>query len=289
MTVGSEKRPGLLFYLCGLLTSAVALVLVFLLIKLFDFSIVNLYVIIVIPAGAILAGVAAGSGYYLVSRFRNIKVSKKMMLAAFVIALVVYAFAYYATFVAATGETSPVFFLQYVQDLAENSSLTIGKSSRTTIENLGGFGYVFLILEFLGFAIGSVGPLLLLSDKAYCKACQTYMKSKSKHTHMPPLDGPDVNQSLGREERRAAIEANNLRLKEEFEKIRPLLQGRSLADNEKTLSGLQQAPQHRNFFYVTYEILGCPTCDKHQITATLNSMAAKDFSSTTEVLGKIDN
>jgi hypothetical protein len=288
MNVESVKKPGLLFYACGLASSAIALVLIYLLLALFSLNVTGLYVI-VIPVGAILAGAAAGSGYFLISRVFNIRVSKKMILSVFIVSFVVYAIANYVTFIADTGETAPGLFFRYLQEIAESSSMTIGRNSRNTIENLGAVGYVFMVIEFIGFAIGSTGPLLLLSDKAYCKNCQQYLRLKNTHHHMPELEKWDVSLGVTAEEKRSLIETNNKILKEEFDKLKPLLQGKPLEDNEKTLASLPQTKQPRSFFYLTYAVTACPKCDKHQIEATLNSMGEQEYSTTAEGLGTVEN
>jgi hypothetical protein len=288
MNVESVKKPGLLFYACGLASSAIALILIYFLLALFDLNVTGLYVI-VIPVGAIVAGAAAGSGYFLISRILSIRVSKKMILSVFIVSLVVYAIANYVTFFADTGETAPGLFFRYLQEIAENSSMTIGRNSRNTIENLGVVGYVFMVIEFIGFAVGSTGPLLLLSDRAYCKNCQQYLRLKNTYHHMPELEKGDVSLGVTPEEKRSLIATNNEILKKEFDKLKPLLQGKSLADNEKTLASLPQAKQPRSFFYLTYAVTACPKCDKHQIAATLNAMGIQDYSTTAEEIGTIEN
>ncbi|KQC14665.1 MAG: hypothetical protein APR63_05395 [Desulfuromonas sp. SDB] len=278
----------LIIFIAGLVSSALCIVLMYLLMVKFDFFVPGMYILIV-PVGAILAGIFAGSGYAIASKFTNTRVSKAAVLLILLFSLVVYLAAYYVMYAFSFGDYSISNFFKFLGNLATNSSLTIGKSARTKIDTVGIFGIALLTLEFIGFAIGAATPLYYLTGKEYCHKCGLYLKPLNSYYHMPTLE--KWNPSPGDDKAAIArmIEENRRILKEQYEKTKVKLEGKSLAENEKTLQELDQSQDHRSFFYFSYAISGCPNCGKHSITITLHSMGQQQYTTTTEVLGVIEN
>lgn len=278
----------LIIFIAGLVSSALCIVLMYLLMEKFDFFVPGMYILIV-PVGAILAGIFAGSGYALASKLTNTRVSKTAVLLVLLFSLIVYLAAYYVMYAFSYGDYSLGNFFKFLGNLATSSSLTIGKSVRTKIDTVGIFGILLMVLEFIGFAVGAAAPLYYMTGKEYCRKCGLYLKPLKSFYHMPVLE--KWNPAPGDD--KAAIarmnEENKKILKEHYEKTKLKLEGKSLEENEKTLTELEQAPEHRSFFYLSYAISGCPNCGKHSITTTLHYMGEQQYTVASEVLGVIEN
>ncbi|MDB6004682.1 MAG: hypothetical protein JWR15_1669, partial [Prosthecobacter sp.] len=91
------RQPGLLVYLCGLGTSALALWLVQLANDHGE-NIMGWYANGIIPAGALIVGMASGLGYAIGSRVLNVKLSKAFVAGMITTAVVDYFAAQYLTY-----------------------------------------------------------------------------------------------------------------------------------------------------------------------------------------------
>ncbi|MBA4388025.1 MAG: hypothetical protein C0404_08595 [Verrucomicrobia bacterium] len=175
-----EKRPGLLVIVGGLVTSAISLSLVFVLDKLTDsFNIMGFYLNYVIPAGALVIGLIAGSGYGAVSLWRGIKISKGLLWVVMGLQLVAYFVAQYLEYLdvlARLDDGVKLTFLQYYDFMARAFAWKQENGSVGT--PLGLWGYAFRALEAAGFAFGGLIVPVILLKKPYCMQCQVYMKSR---------------------------------------------------------------------------------------------------------------
>ena len=85
----SLRQPGLIVYLCGLGTSALALWLVQIANDNGE-NIMGWYANGIIPAGALLVGIASGLGYAIGSRVLNVKLSKAFVFGMITTAIIDY-------------------------------------------------------------------------------------------------------------------------------------------------------------------------------------------------------
>ena len=174
----SLRQTGLLVYFCGLGTSALVLYGVDLANE-HNENIMGWYANGIIPAGALLVGIASGLGYALGSYFLNVKISSAFVKGMLLTALLDYVAAQYVTYSNVLEKyhaTSDRYsFLQYVQDICEHMAFKSHHSYAPGSE-LGFWGYVFKVLEMGGYAFGATLPTAILFKMPYCHGCQSYLK-----------------------------------------------------------------------------------------------------------------
>lgn len=147
-----------------------------------DFQIMGWYGLFVIPVGAILVGMASGSGYGFASWWTGRKVGGGLLVAVAVLLTGAYAAAQWLEFasISAAYETGePVGFFAYYDLATRSMEFTIGRSGSSTTGALGVWGYAFRALELLGFLGGGLGVPIALRSKPYCEPCSTYMRTRT--------------------------------------------------------------------------------------------------------------
>ncbi len=253
-----------LIYLSGIITSAIAMLLVFMMMQHFNFNLLGLYIWI-FPVGALIAGMLCGSGYMASSRVLNVNTGLPFAISVGVIAFAFYAFAHYFVYVNSGGDSSFSAFIGFTLDSARNSSLTIGKSHKSTVDSVGYVGYGLLALEYIGFIAGSVTVLNGAKDSSYCENCKQYFKTlKEKLYYMPALDKADLD-GLSASEKSSRIEANTAQMRDELAKIREAVKGKTLEQTIEYLKSLAQKSAYRTTFYMTFNVQSCPKCGDHDI------------------------
>jgi hypothetical protein len=176
-----EERSYTMVLICGLATTALTLLGVYLLDRYADdFHIMGWYANYVIPAGAIIVGIAAASGYGLASWFSGIKITSKLLWMVLALQFLAYFAAQYIEFnnlhlvYQKTGR--PVGFFTYYDFTAR--SFAWKQSDGKMGDPLGAWGYFFRGLEVIGFAGAGLIVPLALRKAPYCPACQRYMKTR---------------------------------------------------------------------------------------------------------------
>lgn len=181
----STHRPvvyDLLVVAGGLVTTLLTLVAVYwLAAKDSDFEIMGWYALLVIPAGAMLVGLASGSGYGLLSWKTGRKIGGGLLVVVGVLLVGAYGGAQWLEFASyglADDSGRAVGFFEYYDLVTRSMRLTLSRSDSPTGE-LGALGYIFRLLELCGFVGGGLIAPLALRSKPYCEACSTYMRSHS--------------------------------------------------------------------------------------------------------------
>jgi hypothetical protein len=180
---GASGRIGIVL-VAGVVTSAFALLGVWWLnANTKDWRIMGWYGDYVIPAGAILVGLAAGSGYGVASYLTGLRIRRGLLWAVLGLQLGAYAAAQYLEFRALTREDpivdadgAPVGFLRYYHLTAINFAWD---DHGHRGEPLGMWGYFFVGLGVIGFAAGGVLAPAILLKKPYCERCRLYMKNRN--------------------------------------------------------------------------------------------------------------
>jgi len=202
------KRPGLLVILCGLVTTMVTLVIIYLCHR-NGFQPMSLYIFLIVPVGAILVGILAGSGYALASWWTGAKIGGGLLALVLLLQVAAYFGVEYFEYSEASASFSEFQETTIQQIEAEQGALNdqekqqvkdvlqaeSGMSSFGTYfdvmtrsfafdtdngpaQPLDTWGYGIRLLEILGFGIGGlIGPLMLRS-KPYCTKCQVYQKTR---------------------------------------------------------------------------------------------------------------
>jgi hypothetical protein len=183
VTPVAKRKGTLMVILGGLATSFLALLGVWLIASASeDFNLMGWYIMFVIPAGALMVGIVAGSGYCLVSWVRGVKITGVLLWSILALQVLAYfeaQYLEYRTFQPVFPDGTPVGFGTYFDVITRSMSFQ-ARGDRGPGQPLGMWGYAFRLLEIAGFAVGGIIPSLMLRTKPFCEHCQIYMKTKSQ-------------------------------------------------------------------------------------------------------------
>jgi hypothetical protein len=145
-----------------------------------DFNIMGWYADYVLPVGALLVGLAAGSGYGIASWRTGLKIRRSLLWAVLGLQLGAYVTAEYIEFRdlarAAGVQPDARTFAHYYHFKATHFAWSDhGRPGQP----LGAWGYFFVGLGVIGFAAGGVMAPALLARVAYCERCQMYKRSRT--------------------------------------------------------------------------------------------------------------
>lgn len=165
--------------LCGLVSTAVTVVaLVFMELE-WDFAFYSLLHFFVIPTGAIISGAGAASGYYFGALLLHTKPTIRVLLNMLLISVLAYFSINYVLYsmleIDGVAVSSLMAFPEFWDRLLTNMSLSIGRGNSETGE-LGSLGYVVMLLQIVGFALGGLAVYIFLRKKPYCDHCNKYFK-----------------------------------------------------------------------------------------------------------------
>jgi hypothetical protein len=144
-----------------------------------DFNPMGFYVQFVIPIGALIVGLAAGTGYAIGARLAGVKVRRGLLALVLLLLLVCYAASHYVQYLATIppvlrGEISfPRYFHQVTMSMSWRDKKT-GDAGKP----LEGWGYLVRFGELVAFIGGGLIPIAVVGGGAYCEACRRYMKKK---------------------------------------------------------------------------------------------------------------
>lgn len=266
------RQPGLIVYLCGLGTSALALWLVNYLNESQDFNIMGWYINAIIPGGALLVGIASGVGYAVASRLLQVKLSKAFVFGMITTALIDYVAAQYLTYTHVLERLNippeRYGFTDYIREICEGMSFR-DRNSGEAGGALGMWGYLFKLLEMGGYALGAMVPSLTVFGMPYCKKCQQYLKAhRTAHIHSP--DQWPVVKKLAKKERLAALQTAIQALTDRANEITAPIASAPLADTEAAVAALDSTVQKDAAARITFTLKKCPQCDAHHLKLTLS-------------------
>jgi hypothetical protein len=171
----------------GLLTTAITLALVYFINHTYDNYVMGYYVNGILPAGALLVGLGATTGYGLASYGLGVKIQKWLLVTILGLQCVGYVAAQYVEYLAqgplyyATTKAR-VGFTDYFHDQTVNMVFKRqrpGAAARTEEpQPLGNLGYLVRFGELAGFVLGSLVAPMALRRTPYCELCERYMKKK---------------------------------------------------------------------------------------------------------------
>ncbi len=264
------RQPGLIVYLCGLATSALALWLVQIANDNGE-NIMGWYANGIIPAGAFLVGIASGVGYAVGSRVLNVKLSMAFVFGMITTAVVDYFAAQYLTYLSLVEiHHIPVErygFIDYFREISEGMSFK-GKNSGDAGSPLGMWGYVYKVLEITGYAGGAMVPSMMVFGMPYCKGCQQYLK-KHRTGHIHSTEPWPVVKKLKKKERLAALQVAIQDLIARANEFTGPIAAAPLAETEAALATLDQTIQKNAAARITYTLKKCPRCDAHHLDLSL--------------------
>lgn len=239
----ADHRPEIVLA-CGVVTTAIALAGVFALGQR-GTLIMGWYANYVIPAGALLVGACAASGFAAGAWLTGLKMSKRLTIAVCVLLATSYFVAQYEQY---RMYDFDIGFWQWFDWKAR--MFTWEHRDGTLGSPLGEAGYLFRFLEVAGFVVGGVLVPLALRQKPYCESCRTYRRSKL--VAMVPVFGRDPDSIIGELWTPAAAGDRAA-----FE--RAVDENGSLRNKRKTKNIHPRIAVHR---------VRCPRCDNGALTAT---------------------
>jgi hypothetical protein len=168
-----------LVLVAGLATTLLALAAVWALSAFAGQNVMGWYASYVLPAGAILVGVVASSGFGVTSWVTGTKVTGRLLVATAVILVAGYWAAHYLEFRLAFpgGATfedgTPAGFLDWYDVVTRSFAW---KDHGKLGAPLGAWGYALRAAELIGFAGGGLAAPLVMRNMPYCASCGVYMR-----------------------------------------------------------------------------------------------------------------
>lgn len=184
VTRGNTISAEIAFTIGGIITST-AVVALNQLVANQGFDFLSLSYWFVIPAGAVIGGAVAASGYFAVALLTHRLPDRRMAIEMALIGLSTWIFSRwlgYATMTLKDGTrvADIVSFWNYFQLRIEHMQLSLSAGSEGfTTGELGALGYAREVLQALGFVAGGFLTWSMLSDREICPTCQRYAKTKA--------------------------------------------------------------------------------------------------------------
>ncbi len=162
----------------GLVTTALALALSSFLSGLFQTSILLFTLWYVLPVGASLVGMVAGTGYAGVSWLRGVRITWATMAAIAGVAALTFVASQVVDYAVQlnSGRAMPAFGAWF--DQSTRSISFVNDDGRSATGPVGMLGYGVMIAVMAGFVGGSLTLPGILRAKHYCAACGQYMRTK---------------------------------------------------------------------------------------------------------------
>lgn len=245
--------------LCGLATSILVALADVAIARMTGFDFFTFSIWVVVPAGALLTGFAAASGYYFGSLYFHKRANASLLIQMVLIAGAAQFLIYwtgYATMVLEDGRKVADFvpFAQYMDLILTKAHYRIGRGQTDTGE-VGNLGYWIAIAQFAGFLLGGVAVFFNLKAKPVCGSCDLYLRPLAKRQKVfasadaaggyydrlftVPVDGPDFAALI-----------------------------KSEAKVEKVEQGALQ---------VDTSLLGCPTCKTQMVEEKVKGYNGKEW------------
>lgn len=140
---------------------------------------------IVVPVGAILAGLIASTGYYAGARWFHHRPNSLFLVNVIVISLSTYVMLNWMQYTTLDVDGVPaseiLSFGEYLDTSIQATSITSYRHGRQTgnTGTLGLWGYALAGLDVIGFAVGGFLVYAALDASAYCETCCRYLKRDS--------------------------------------------------------------------------------------------------------------
>jgi len=233
----------------------------------FDFSIYSFMYWFVIPAGAICSGFAAASGYYAGARYFNHRPTKLLLLNMVVISIATFFLIHYINYYFLIIDGRPVRelvdFARYLDIELSHTAVRFRmmRGPVTDPVELGSWGYLYAVLQIVGFALGGLAVYKYLDAQPYCERCSKYLVAKdtqTRYTSATQLSQITTLMAAGRLQDAIAAHATS---------------GSETAGKDPKLRS-------------QVEIKRCKNCDQHWMKFTVSRWAKDDW---VEVIGCVQD
>jgi hypothetical protein len=140
----------------------------------------------IIPAGAILSGCVAASGYYFGARLFNVRPTYILLLNVVGISIgtffLIHRLSYEFMEIKGVPISDIIPFWTYLSVVIEHTSLTFSwrATQLGSTGEMGGLGYIHAVIQIIGFALGGLFIYIHLQSIPYCGACSRFLKMKGK-------------------------------------------------------------------------------------------------------------
>lgn len=179
-------RPNLLEDLLvaafGLLTSMAVAWVSWWLASRWDMAIYTLMLNWVIPAGAIICGMVAATGYWIGARFCNHRPSHTLLFNMVLISIITFFMTHYFHYqneqVQGVAVSTLVSFPDYLVDVTSNMRYQ-GTGTGASGTGLGIWGWGVAALQIIGFSVGGWVVYGWLAATPYCDRCSKYLGKKT--------------------------------------------------------------------------------------------------------------
>jgi hypothetical protein len=142
------------------------------------FALYSFMLCYIVPVGAFIAGCVAASGYYFGAIFFDQKpaggVAINMILASISAYFLVHYIPYYLMEVDGVRIKDTISFWNYLDFDIRHTSLSFKRGTISTGE-LGSFGYIYELIQLLGFLFGGFAVFRGLLEAPFCEKCSKYL------------------------------------------------------------------------------------------------------------------
>jgi hypothetical protein len=275
-----------LVLVAGLASTALALVGVWALSRFAGENVMGWYANYVIPAGAILVGLVASSGFGAASWKTGTKVTGPLLLAVGAILVGGYWAAQYLEFRllfpdgAVKADGSAAGFLDYY-DAVTRTFAWVDHGKRGA--PLGAWGYALRVGDVIGFSGGGLAIPLVLRKLPYCAACGVYMRSPVVALLPAGLEPKRVSKKDA-----GALAAREAQAKEAFARGQAALErlfdaGRMGDAAAFGVAVTEEAPRVRNratgklAARIQVKVVHCPRCHAGELRAAVMTGQGKQL------------
>lgn len=167
--------------LAGVVTSIATAVAVVVFYNLTGFNVFGFSIWVVIPAGAVMCGFAAASGYFFAAKYLHLPPSRFLLLQMVVVTALtqisIYWLEYKTLTVNGMNVSHYVPFSEYLSITLTSAHLKIGRALQSDGGEVGSFGYWLAVIDFVGFLAGGVSVYFKLKGERTCGDCQKYLQT----------------------------------------------------------------------------------------------------------------
>ncbi len=149
---------------------------------------------VIIPAGALLTGVAATSGYYFGGLYFHTRPTwflfVQIVIAAATAQFVIY-YGEYRSLVLDDGTmaSDAIGFWDYLDVYLRSMHIRTGHGGHIDTGEVGDFGYWLAVIDFIGFILGGFFVFFMLQSSPGCWKCSRYLRKIGRTAQMFPDHG----------------------------------------------------------------------------------------------------
>lgn len=234
----------------------------------FGFSVYGFMFWFVILGGAICSGFAAAAGYYAGARYFNHRPTKVLLLNMVVVSITTFFLIHYINYYFLVVDGTParelVDFARYLDIVLSHTALRFRVRLSDPVE-IGSWGYLYAVLQIVGFAFGGVAVYRYLEAQPYCERCTKYLVAKDTQTRYTTryMNAAQLSQIT------TLIAAGRLQ---------DAIAAHAISGSE----GYGKDPKLR----AQVEIKRCKNCDQHWMKFTVSRWAKDDW---VEVIGCVQD